>query len=165
MLRYSKTHILVSSSTLDTGGRGPVKPASAKGPVSLAQPSHPMDFGWAETLVWVIGIEAVTGGPSTWSLGVKFQYCLENMDGHQYTNTRWYDLGEENITADVIEGVGWHGPNLPVPLVANESTPLPATIKRTMRNHPRRVRVLLDPQFAGGVDPGLYVNLQVTPRT
>ncbi|MDT5076410.1 MAG: hypothetical protein QOJ80_1047 [Mycobacterium sp.] len=87
------------------------------------------------------------------------------MDGYQYTKSRWYDLAEENVTSDVAEGVGWHGPGLPVPAVANETSALPVTVKRTIRNHPRRVRVVLDPQFTGGADPGLYVNLQVTPRS
>jgi hypothetical protein len=165
MLRYSKTSILVSSSTTASGGHGPIRPASAKGRISLAQPGHPMDFGWAETLTWVLGVEAVTGSPSAWSLGVAFQYCLDNMDGNQYTKARWYDLAEENIAADVAEGVGWHGPALPPPMVANETSILPVTVKRTLHNHPRRVRVLLDPQFTGGNDPGLYINLHVVPRS
>jgi hypothetical protein len=124
-----------------------------------------MDFGWAETLTWVLGVEGVTGSPSTWSLGVIFQYCLDNMDGHQYTKRRWYDLAEENIIADIAEGTGWHGPGLSVPTVANEVSILPVTVKRTIHNHPRRVRVLLDPQFTGGTNPGLYINLHVTPRS
>jgi len=165
MLRFSKTQILVSSSTTDGLGQGPIRPASAKGRISLAQPGHPMDFGWAETLTWVLGVESVTGNPATWSLGVTFQYCLDNMDGFQYTKNRWYDLAPENVVSDIAEGVPWHGPNLPVPTVANETSILPLTVKRTIRNHPRRVRVLLDPQFAGGENPGLYINLQVTPRT
>lgn len=164
-MRYSKTHILVSSSTVDMDGQGPIRAASAKGQVSLAQPGHPMDFGWAETLTWVLGVESVTGSPSAWSLSVVFQYCLDNMDGHQYTKNRWYDVAEENIVADIAEGVGWHGPGLAVPLVANDTSPLPVTVKRTVRNHPRRVRVLLDPQFTGGTNPGLYINLHVIPRS
>ncbi|GAS99631.1 alanine racemase [Mycolicibacterium canariasense] len=165
MLRLSKTQILVSSSSTDGLGQGPVRPASAKGRISLAQPGHPMDFGWAETLTWVLGVESVVGEPSAWSLGVRFQYCLDNMDGFQYTKNRWYDLAEENFVSDIAEGVPWHGPNLPAPVVANEASILPVTVKRTIRNHPRRVRVLLDPQFTGGSNPGLYINLQVTPRT
>ena len=165
MTRYSKTHILVSSSTTSSGGWGPVVAASAKGPVSLAQPGHPMDFGWAESLTWILGVESVTGAPSAWSLGVTFQYCLDNLDGYQYTKSRWYDLAPENVTSDVAEGVGWHGPGLAPPLVADESSPLPLTVKRTIRNHPRRVRVLLDPLFTGGTEPGLYINLTVTPRS
>lgn len=165
MLNYSKTNVLISSSTIDAGGHGPIRPASAKGRISLAQPGHPMDFGWAQTLTWVLGVEAVTGAPATWSLNVRFQYCLDNMDGYQYTKSRWYDLADENVTSDVAEGIGWRGPGLPVPTVANETSALPVTVKRTIRNHPRRVRVVLDPQFTGGTDPGLYVNLQVTPRS
>jgi hypothetical protein len=165
MLRYSKTQILVSSSTAASGGLGPLLAASAKGAVSLAQPSYPMDFGWAETLTWVLGIESVAGAPSGWSLGVKFQYCLDNLDGYQYTKNRWYDLAPENITADVAEGVGWFGPGLAAPMVANEASVLPVTVKRTIRHHPRRVRVLFDPQFTGGTNPGLYINLAVTPRS
>ncbi|MHA3024395.1 hypothetical protein ACXPWS_29500 [Mycobacterium sp. BMJ-28] len=163
-MKYSKTHILISSSTLENAGQGPLRPASAKGPISLAQPGHPMDFGWADTLTWVIGVESVVGAPSTWALGATFQYCLDNMSGYQYSTTRWYNLAEENIRADVAEGVDWHGPNLPAPLVANETSILPVTVKRTLRNHPRRVRVLLDPQFTDGENPGLYVNVSVTPR-
>lgn len=166
MLRFSKTQILVSSSATDQlAGQGPIRSAAAKGRISLAQPGHPMDFGWAETVTWVLGVESVTGEPSGWSLGVKFQYCLDNMDGYQYTKNRWYDLAEENFGADIAEGVPWHGPNLPAPVVANETSALPLTVKRTIRNHPRRVRVLLDPQFTGGNNPGLYINLQVTPRS
>jgi hypothetical protein len=40
MLRFSKTQILVSSSTTDGLGQGPIRPASAKGRISLAQPGH-----------------------------------------------------------------------------------------------------------------------------
>jgi hypothetical protein len=165
MLRYSKAQILVSSSTVEDNGQGPVRAESAKGRISLAQPGHPMDFGWAESLTWVLGVEATAGSPATWSLGVKFQYCLDNMDGSQYSKSRWYDLAPENIVADVAEGVGWRGPGLADPIVANEASILPVTVKRTIRNHPRRVRVLLDPQFSGGTNPGLYINLQVTPRS
>ncbi|GAA2411682.1 hypothetical protein [Mycolicibacterium llatzerense] len=168
MLRYSKTQILVSSSPVDgehNKGLGPLRAASAKGPISLAQPAYPMDFGWAETVTWVLGVESVTGAPAEWSLGVKFQYCLDNMDGYQYTKNRWYDVADENIPADIAEGVGWHGPNLPPPTVANNTSVLPVTVKRTIRNHPRRVRVLFDPQFTGGTDPGLLINLHVIPRS
>lgn len=165
MLRYSKTQILISSSTTDNHGQGPIRPAGAKGQISLLQPGHPMDFSWAETLTWVLGVEGVTGSPTEWSLGVRFQYCLDNMDGYQYTKSRWYDLADENIVSDIAEGVGWHGPGLTAPIVADETSQLPATVKRTVRNHPRRVRVVLDPQFVGGTDPGLYINLQVTPRS
>jgi hypothetical protein len=35
----------------------------------------------------------------------------------------------------------------------NDVSPLPVTVKRTVHNDPRRVRVLLDPQFTGGTDP------------
>jgi hypothetical protein len=165
MLRYSKTHILVSSTPVDSHGLGPLLAASAKGAVSLAQPAFPMDFGWGETLTWVLGVEAVAGAPSAWSLGVKFQYCMENLDGYQYTKNRWYDLAPENVIADVAEGVGWFGPGLTAPVVANETSVLPVTVKRTVHNHPRRVRVLFDPQFTGGTNPGLYINLTVTPRS
>ncbi|WP_328351378.1 hypothetical protein OG976_17745 [Mycobacterium sp. NBC_00419] len=163
MLRYSKTQILISSSQSD--GWGPVRPASAKGPISLAQPGHPMDFSWAKTLTWALCIEAVTGAPTAWTLFARFQYCLDNTDGYQYTKTQWYDVADESISSDIAEGVGWHGPGLAAPMAANDTTLLPVFIKRTIRNHPRRVRVLLDPQFTGGTDPGLYLNLQVTPRS
>lgn len=163
-MRHGKTHVLISS------GSGLVQAATVKGIVPLTAPASRVEFGRYDELTWIIGVEAVEGAPTAWSLGAKFQYRLDNTGGFIYSQPRWFDLAAENITSDVVEGVGWHGAGITAPtggafgVVADNSSTLPATVKRTLRNFPLGVRIVLDPQFTGGTNPGLRVNVTVAAK-
>lgn len=159
-----KAHILVASGAthlLTTSGV----------PIPNAQPANVMDFGaYADELTWILGVDAVSGAPTAWSLGVKFQYCLPHTTSWQYENPRWFDLQAENVATNIVEGVGWYSGTHTKPVdggfgtVADQTDTLPITVQRTVRAFGLRCRVVFDPQFTGGTNPGLKVNLVVVPK-
>ncbi|QNJ57748.1 hypothetical protein KNV22_gp28 [Gordonia phage Love] len=163
---HGKTHILLSEHYT-------IKPSGTPGeflwngkPVDLVQPSNPVDFGsYADELTWILAVQGVTGSPTAWSLGAKFQYCQPNTSGYQYTNSRWFDLQAENVATNVVEGVGFYGGPNSAPVggafgvVAKFGDTVPVTVQRTIRNFGLRCRVALDLSISGGTDPGIKVSL------
>ena len=110
------------------------------------------DFGFAQEIVWMLGVTSVVGEPTSWSLDVKFQYRMDHTYGWHERYPVWFDVPALNLTSDLVEGEGF--------------TAFTATgyQKRTMLHHPRGVRMVATPSFTGGTDPGLHVAATFTTR-
>lgn len=149
----NKTHILVSEyQAIDAAGTS----------VPLIQPANLMDFGsYARQVTFMVRVAAVTGAPTAWSLGVKFQYGFPSTDGYQYQTPQWADLEALHLTSDIAEGAGWFTGSHPRPtggefgVVADQTDTLPIAAKRTLRNFGLRCRVVLEPKFTGGTNPAI----------
>lgn len=127
-----------------------------KGPAALLetsciQPEHPFDWGWATEAKWVLGVESVTGSPTTWSLAAKFEYCVPNLTGGRREEERWFEVDSTTLAVDVAEGINFN--------TFTQADTLPATQKRTITNFGSYMRLHLYPTFTGGTSPGLYVSL------
>lgn len=163
---FSRTHVLISEKF-----NGGIKPG---GSTPLIQPPNWVD--WAsmyEELTWTLSIEGVTGSPTSWSLGARFQYRQSHSGAaYRFQVPRWYDLADEQIGTHVVEGVGWYGPGQADPVggaagvIATQASSLttPIVITRTIRHFPEGVRVALDLAVAGGTDPRVKVGLEVTGK-
>lgn len=154
-----KTHILISP------GQGLLTTAATV--VDLVQPSNRLEFGaYGDEVTWVVRVESVSGAPSAWSLGMRFEYAVEHTgSAYQYLTPEWVTYTALDLSADCREGVGWFGPGQTPPgdgaygIVATEASSLPVTVKRTVKCSTLRHRVRLDPAFTGGTSPGLNIEL------
>lgn len=172
-MTHAKTHILIAEGAVaDNAGYV----LQANGPIAAIQPPNPVEFGaYADEVTFIISVAGVTGAPTSWSLGAKFQYCLPHTTGYQYQNPRWFDLQPENVETNVVEGVGWYGGNAQPPADGSYGTLAtsaegidfaanPRTVKRTVRHFGHYVRVSLNPTFTGGTNPGLLVSMVAIPK-
>lgn len=161
-----KTHILIANVPdhyVDAAGVA----------VSLTQPANRMEFGaYGREVTWNLAVLGVTGTPTTWSLGVKVQDCLENTTGPQYGAPQWYDFDTLRTEFDVIEKAGWYGPGQTPPasagaygLVATQASTLPVQVSRTIVVRNLRHRLALQPAFTGGTSPQLRLALTATVRS
>ena len=154
-----KTHVLISEyQAIKTDGSDAL----------LIAPSNLVDFGaYASQVTFIISIARVSGDPSAWSLGARFEYGMASTDGWIYSQPRWFTLQPENIATNVVEGVGWgRGPHQPPTdggfgIIADQSDSLaePITVQRTVRHFGQRVRLRLDPKFTGGTDPAIHATV------
>lgn len=137
---------------------------------SYNQPPNLVDFSVFDQLTWMLSIDsAATGTPTTWSLTAKFQYRQMHAGStYRFQTPRWSDLSDEEIASHVVEGVGWYGPGQADPggsagIIANESTSLasPLTVRRTLRNFPTGVRLVLTVAQTGGTSAKIPLGLEV----
>lgn len=165
MTQFSKPAIFITEA-----GNDAVRPAAANPEIRLEQPPYRMDFGWCSELTWELRVTGTYGSPSAWSLGVKFQYRQDHTSGYQYTAPTWSDLDDYTISSDVVGGKGWYSGTFTPPtngdfgIVADNTSTLPLMVKRTLKNFPIGVRVVLDPKFTGGTNPGLKLSLVCYPK-
>lgn len=161
----AKAHILLAE-----GANSPFKPSGT--PHALFQPPHPMEFGaYADEVTWILSVAGVTGAPTAWSLGAKFQYCLPHTTGNQYRNPVWFDLQPENVETNIIEGVGWYGGANAPPvdggygiIASNADFTGRVTVQRTIKHTGLLHRVRFDLSMTGGTDPGALVTLVAIPK-
>jgi hypothetical protein len=162
------THILASQSQrIYFNSESP----SSTGALLWQMPSNNPQYGaWADRVMFMVYIAAVGGSPTSWSLGVKFQYEIPHTDMEQYIAPIWSDFDTVSTTSDIFEGVPWgtskrSGDTGADPndggfgVIATEATALPFTIKRTITNFGHGVRIMLDPYAVGGTTP--YLNATV----
>lgn len=164
----AQTHILASKSQRIYFN---AESAASTGALAWDMPINDPEYGsWSSNVLFVVQIAAVGGGPTSWSLGVKFQVQLPHTDEEQYKIPTWVDLDSVAITSDVFEGQPWgttkrSGDAGALPsaggfgVVATEATALPLTVKRTLTNFGRGCRIKLDPWAADGTSP--YLNATV----
>lgn len=159
-MAYAKAHILVAEGAFADDATRII--TAAGDPIANIQPVNPVEFGAeGNEVTFQISVAAVVGSPSAWSLGAKFQYCLPHSTGYQYSAPVWFDLDADNVETNVVEGVGFYGPGQQPPvgggfgIIADQTSSLRVTVQRTIKHFGRSVRVMLDPQFTGGTNPGL----------
>lgn len=154
-----KTHILISP------GQGLLKPSG--NPIDLVQPSNRLEFGaYGDEVTWLLRVVSVSGAPTAWSLGARFEYCIEHTGAtKQYTAPVWVPYAAIDLAADCREGVGPFGAGQ-VPgaegdygVIATEASTLPVAVKRTMQCSTLRHRMAFSLSMTGGTNPGLSVEL------
>lgn len=137
------------------------------GLVSPIQPPNLLYFGDDyEEITFTLTVGKWVGADIERSLGAKFQFLQSDSAlGNQYAKPLWYDLDETMIANDIVEGKGWSGPGFDAPLdggfgtVADRTTTTPVTIKRTVRNFGRSVRVCFDRPAANTTSNGWSIGL------
>lgn len=158
------THVLLSP------GMGGLN-AAAK-PVDNVQPSNYLDFAaYGDEVTWQLYVESVSGAPTAWSLGVRFEYAIEHTGANWgLIAPIWVPYSNLDLGADCREGVGWYAGTHPAPadggygVVADQTDTLPVAVKRTIAVSSLRHRVHFNPQFTGGTSPAINVTLIATVR-
>lgn len=121
----------------------------------MVSPIQPPNLLWlgdeTDVVTFVLSVDPFVGAATTRSLGLKFQFLQsDSVLGNQFSTPVWYDLDEHAVRTSIDEGVGWSGPGFTAPTgggfgyVANEATSGTVTVKRTVRNFGRGVRVVFD---------------------
>lgn len=126
-----------------------------------------------DELTWTVSISAVTGSPSAWSFGCKFQYRqMHAGTAYRFQTPRFYDLADEQVGAHIVEGVGWYGPGQPdngggFGVIATQASSLasPIVVTRTLQHFPRGVKLVPQLSFTGGTSPVLKVGIEVTGKS
>jgi len=163
-VKTGKTHVLASEH--DYIIAAPTSTAH----VPLKLPSNLIEFGaYASRVTFIVSVVAVNGAPTTWSLGLKFQYGMPSSADFIYSSPRWFDLQSANVAANIVEGVGWgYGSHAPPAdgsygIIADQtdapSTAAPITVQRTVRDFGQRVRLALQPKFTGGTNPSINATI------
>lgn len=186
----TRTHVLIAESFnngLKLGGTTP-----------LFQPPNRVD--WAsmyDELTFTLSVAGITDGgsigapgntlPTAFSIKARFQYRqMHAGTTYRFQTGRWANLSDEEISAHVVEGVGWYGPGQADPaadpvtgagdgVIATQATTgyngttglfaNPIMVRRTLRHFPQGVRVNLDGlAFTGGTDPRVLLGLEVTGK-
>lgn len=136
------------------------------------QPCNMPLWGSAHSKVkFDIRITGVTGAPTSWSLGVKFQTLLIHTTGMQFEYPKWIDLDTQTVLSNAIEGP-WSSTKrsgdtgaAPVDggfgVIATEANigSLPIFKTRTITHFGQACRIKLDPFAVGGTTP--YLNLTI----
>lgn len=163
-MSYQKTHILLAEDVVGLA-------AGSDSPVPRFFPANQMDFPHARELTFSVSVASVTGAPTAWSLGVKFQLCQVHTTGTMYSAPRWYDLQAEQMEKLVAEGVGWYGGAHTPPvgggfgLVADQTDTLPLTVSRTLLlGFGLRARIMTEPLLTGGTNPRIRLSVNLAEK-
>jgi hypothetical protein len=135
-------------------------------PIPRFQPTNQMEPGTEfDVVTFMVAVMSVAGTPTTWSLGCKFQYCIPHTANSFKTYPVWFDLQPENVTTNVVEGVGWYGAAHTKPvggasgIIAGSGDTLPIVVQRSIRYFGLRVRLMFDPQTTGGTNPAIKTSI------
>lgn len=156
-MSFSRTHVLLPEDNVGLK-------AGTDSPVPRFFPSSQMDFPHATYVTFHITVVGATGSPTSWSLGAKFQLCAPATTGIFEAVPRYYDMQPEQVATMVVEGVGWYGGSHAKPtggdwgLIADQTDTGPITVSRTVKlGAHQRIRVITNPQTAGGTSPAIQV--------
>lgn len=136
---------------------------------SHIQPPNPVDLGaFADEVTFYITVSGVVGSPTAWQLRAKAQFVNPNYGGFQYERQMWRDLDAANVAGCIVEKTGFAGPGktavtdggFAVVAASGDtlSTDAPVTIQRTFRHFGQSVRLIFEPTFTGGTNPGVLVD-------
>lgn len=164
-----RPHILIHGKGMNAAGTGDAE---------LAQPANaPQWMLYCEAVTFIVAVTGVTGSPSAWSLGCKFQLihpdAYDTVNDYSLATEYWSDLTVAKL--DMIdEGVGWYGPNKTPPLggaagiIADQtdtiSTTAPVIVSRTIRPGARQARIVFSPAFTGGTSPTITTQVVAIPK-
>lgn len=153
-----------SGLTFDTGGG-----------YGLNHPMNKVDWSWADEIAFVISIGAISGSPTTWSVGAKLQFLQPHTVNFQFQQPRWFDLQPENIEHCIVEKCGFYAGAHDAPLDGSfgiiadntDTAPtaaVPITVQRTVKNFGQAARVVLNLAHTGGTTPKASVSITAIPK-
>lgn len=156
---------------------------------TLNFPHAPLHFGeWADEVTWTIGVHAVTGSPTAWSVTAQPLLRLQhaggpNTGGFQNRNGQWFPLDDASVQNCIVQGQGFSGtgttaltaghlgdfatvadkashPELEKStFYASQGTKV--VVSRTFRNFGPDVGLTLKTAATGGAAPKLFVSVNV----
>jgi len=140
------------------------------GGFGLNYPTNKPDWAWADEITFAITILAVSGAPTTWSVGAKLQFMQPHTYNFQFQKPRHFDLQPEQVDTCVVEKCGFYTGLHTAPLdgdfgiiADNTDTPptvtTPIQVQRTVRNFGQAARVKLNLTHTGGTDPRVGMSI------